>query len=83
MYVWSCLRGLSTDVHQTKPLIRLVKLKRLFSFDFSAATDRIPLSVQGAMVSALLNDEVSLSYGWVRSGLGVNAFLASTSIKEK
>lgn len=63
--------------NQVKPLDRLKRLKTLFSFDLSSATDRFPLAIQGMLVEALFN--LTTAFAWVRSGLGTNCFSCPSS----
>lgn len=70
----SVLRRIPTDgtSNQTKPLDRLSKLRSLFSFDLSSATDRSQLQIQWKLIETLFNSVTA--FAWVLSGLGVNAF---------
>lgn len=49
----------------------------LFSFDFSSATDRFPLAVQGLIIEAKFNRLTA--FAWVACGLGTNVFSCQTS----
>lgn len=57
-----------------KPLEQLRRIEKLFSYDFSSATDRFPLNVQSLIVSCIWNYEVAMA--WVVSGLETNVFSA-------
>lgn len=62
---------------QVRPLRRISKLRRLFSFDLSSATDRFPLSVQALTINSIFDPLTA--YSWVVCGLGANAFSCQTS----
>jgi hypothetical protein len=53
-----------------KPLDRLRRIEKLFSYDFSSATDRFSLNVNSLRLSCIWNSEVAMA--WVVSGLGTN-----------
>lgn len=65
--LFSLLKTIITDgtFNQTAPLDRLVSLSKegkldgqtFYSFDLSAATDRLPISLQGQVLSILYGEE--------------------------
>lgn len=75
----SILKGIQMDgtYDQVRPLRRISKLRRLFSFDLSSATDRFPLSVQALTINSIFDPLTA--YSWVVCGLGANAFSCQTS----
>ena len=80
-WAMSVLRTIPQDgtYDQTRPLKRLSRVKTLFSYDLSSATDRFPLWLQSMIVSGLFN--LTASFSWVFCGLGVNSFKAPGPIK--
>jgi hypothetical protein len=65
LFLFKVLKGLRTDgtFNQLAPLHRLVKNRRidgLWSVDLSAATDRLPISLQKAIIRELFTERLSI-----------------------
>lgn len=78
-FIMERLRLIAQDgtFNQTKPLEALVKSKELYSYDLTAATDRLPLPLQKWILGSLFGDAfanhwanllVSRSYGFYQLG---------------
>jgi hypothetical protein len=71
------LIGQDGTFNQTKPLTALVKSKELYSYDLTAATDRLPIQIQKWILGAIFGDAfanawasllVKRSYGFFQLG---------------
>lgn len=67
-YIFSILRKIAMDgtYNQLKPVKRLIrfKCKRLYSLDLSAATDRLPISIQSRLLNRLVPEVPGFGDKW-------------------
>jgi len=79
LWVFDILKNIPQDgtFDQLKPVKELAKTaKSAYSLDLSAATDRLPMSIQIALYSALIDREYAVQWAFLLVGRG---YMASTN----
>jgi hypothetical protein len=93
-HIFAILRKIPMDgtFNQSRPIFRLLRKQKamglpLFSLDLTAATDRMPISIQAGLLDILVQEIPNFGQKWSKLltnreyGIGENPYLDPSSVK--